>query len=222
LVNGNNSGATGVVTVATVATLGGTGTIGGGTIINGTLAPGNSIGTLTFNSNLTFGATGTGLFEISKVPFTNDAVRVLSSVSYNGTLTVIHVNPADLLQTGDNYRLFDATNYSGSFSDFNLPSLDEGLDWNTSKLAVNGRLWVVTTNPPVLANAHTSGGNFIFNGNGGTPGWDYYMLTSTNLTLPVGNWTRLTTNVFDGSGNFSFTNAINANASQTFYRLQVP
>jgi autotransporter-associated beta strand protein len=50
-VNGNNTAATGAVTVANLATLGGSGTIGGDTTIQsgGTLSPGNSPGTLTYD-----------------------------------------------------------------------------------------------------------------------------------------------------------------------------
>ncbi len=51
-VTGDNSAATGAVTVANTATLGGTGTIGGDTTIQsgGTLSPGNSPGTLTYSN----------------------------------------------------------------------------------------------------------------------------------------------------------------------------
>jgi autotransporter-associated beta strand protein len=56
LINGDNSGATGAVNVASGATLGGSGTVGGATTIQsgGHLAVGNSPGTQTFSSNLTF------------------------------------------------------------------------------------------------------------------------------------------------------------------------
>jgi len=57
VINGNQSGATGTVTVASGATLGGTGLIGGKTVsINGTLSPGTSdysVGTLTVSNSLT-------------------------------------------------------------------------------------------------------------------------------------------------------------------------
>jgi fibronectin-binding autotransporter adhesin len=53
LVNGDNSGATGDVTVFSGATLGGNGTVGGDTLINGLLSPGGSSpDTLTFAGTL--------------------------------------------------------------------------------------------------------------------------------------------------------------------------
>jgi fibronectin-binding autotransporter adhesin len=54
LINGDQSSATGAVTVAAGATLGGSGTVGGNTTITGIHSPGNSPGIQTFNGNLTY------------------------------------------------------------------------------------------------------------------------------------------------------------------------
>jgi len=48
------------------------------------------------------------------------------------------------------------------------------------------------------------------------------VLATTNLDLPVTNWTRVLTNQFDGSGNFNFTNTVSPTAPQSFYMLQLP
>jgi hypothetical protein len=50
----------------------------------------------------------------------------------------------------------------------------------------------------------------------------FYLLGTTNLAIPLTNWTRLLTNQFDNSGNFNFTNTMNTNSPQLFYILQVP
>lgn len=65
IINGDNSAATGAVIVATNATLGGSGTIGGNTGIanGGTLSPGNSPGTITFANNLSMSNGSTLIFE---------------------------------------------------------------------------------------------------------------------------------------------------------------
>ncbi|MGJ8652430.1 MAG: beta strand repeat-containing protein [Opitutaceae bacterium] len=71
LVNGDQSGATGAVTVTADATLGGTGTIGGAITIDdgGVLAPGASVGTLTATNGVTFSNNSTFAVEIdSSVP----------------------------------------------------------------------------------------------------------------------------------------------------------
>jgi len=222
LINGDQSGATGSFTVGPVGALGGSGIIGGNTTVNGMLSPGNSLGTLTFNSDLTLSGSGTAFFELSRTPLTNDVVRVLGTVAYGGTLSAINLNPDDF-QAGDKFRLFNAAGYSGAFTSLDLPDLNDGLAWSTNKLAVDGRLWVVKTTPPEIAKTILPGSNrFILKGGGGTPNWDYYVLGSTNLMFPLSQWVRVMTNQFDASGSFSVTNSMGANVSQQFYLLQSP
>jgi len=40
--------------------------------------------------------------------------------------------------------------------------------------------------------------------------------------LPLNQWTRIATNQFDLSGDFIFTNAVNAGLLQSYFRLQLP
>jgi len=54
IVNGNQSGATGILEVASGATLGGSGTIGGATTISGTHDPGGNFATQSFASGLSY------------------------------------------------------------------------------------------------------------------------------------------------------------------------
>jgi hypothetical protein len=49
----------------------------------------------------------------------------------------------------------------------------------------------------------------------------YTVLTSTNLALPLTNWTPLNTGIFGVNGNFSSTNAMGTNGQQ-FYILKLP
>jgi hypothetical protein len=59
-------------------------------------------------------------------------------------------------------------------------------------------------------------------GVGGVTNSTYYVLTSSNLLVPRGLWTRIATNHFDRTGHFIFTNAAQTNAAQQFYLLQLP
>ncbi|HEV2437775.1 MAG TPA: glycosyl hydrolase family 28 protein [Verrucomicrobiae bacterium] len=76
--------------------------------------------------------------------------------------------------------------------------------------------------PPVFGGISINSNGLVLSGTGGTTNGTYYVLVSTNLALPPNQWTPVTTNVFDAGGNFIFTNAINADSPQAFYRLQVP
>jgi fibronectin-binding autotransporter adhesin len=220
LVNGDHSAATGPLTVSSGAILGGTGYIGGHTTIEpgGQLSPGIGIGTITFASNLTLN--GKLLMETSHSPLTNDVIIKSGVLSYSGILEVTNISGS--LVAGDHFQLFSASGYSGTFSSAALPPLSAGLAWDTSKLNISGTLWVVTTNPPLLSPPTNSGGNFSFTGTGGTPGWDCYLLSSTNLTLPVASWERMVTNQFDAAGNCAITVPLDLSQQAQFYRLEVP
>jgi hypothetical protein len=63
----------------------------------------------------------------------------------------------------------------------------------------------------------------VVNGENGLSGLSYVVLMSTNLTLPASQWTPVATNVLNTSGNFTITatNAVDPNAPQRFYRLEL-
>jgi hypothetical protein len=80
---------------------------------------------------------------------------------------------------------------------------------------------MVTLPSPVIGNMSLAGTNLIISGTGGVTNGSYYLLSSTNLALPLSQWTRLSTNPFDASGGFSVTNSSGTNAG-IFYLLQLP
>ena len=74
---------------------------------------------------------------------------------------------------------------------------------------------------PAIATPSISANSVVLSGSGGAPGGGYHVLSSTDVTTPLTNWVSTGTGVFDGSGNFTFTNST-AGALQRFYILQVP
>jgi hypothetical protein len=76
--------------------------------------------------------------------------------------------------------------------------------------------------PPHIVQASIAGGNVVFSGTNGLPGGTYEVLSCTNLAMPLTNWTQVGAGHFDGNGNFSVSNAINANEPQRFYLLRQP
>jgi autotransporter-associated beta strand protein len=219
-VSGTTSGA---MTLASGKKISGFGSVKGNfTVGSGaTLAPGGSIGTLTFSNALTLAAGGTNLFELSKAPLTNDMVRVFGALTCGGTLMVTNIGVTPLAG-GDRFRLFNAASYSGTFSKVILPPLPTGLAWNTNALNTSGSLSVVITAQPVIGMISLAGNGLGFTGTGGVANANYYLLGATNLTTPLSDWTRLLTNQFDPGGNFNFTNAMNRDSSSRFYLLQLP
>ena len=79
-----------------------------------------------------------------------------------------------------------------------------------------------TLPPPQIVHASIAGGNVVFGGTNGLPGGTYKVLSSTNLAMPLTNWTQVGAGSFDGNGNFGVSNALNAGEPQQFYLLRQP
>ncbi|HEU5125585.1 MAG TPA: autotransporter-associated beta strand repeat-containing protein [Verrucomicrobiae bacterium] len=204
-------------------TISGNGSINGGFSLNSgaILRPGNnSIGRLTFNGSLTLGANSTQHFDIQKTGLTNDSVFVSGALVLNGTLTV--TNLAGALAAGDVFQLFSAGTFSGSFSTVNLPPLDAGLAWNTNQLSTAGKISVVRVEPIQFSSVAMQAGELMLNGSGGAPNGVYYLLMTTNLSLPIESWLRVETNFFDANGQFSRALPLNSEAAGAFFKIQIP
>ncbi|MCY3015213.1 MAG: autotransporter-associated beta strand repeat-containing protein [Planctomycetota bacterium] len=116
IINGNQAAATGAVTVANGATLGGSGTIGGAVIVNGILSPGNSPGLLTVGSlDLRAGSTtlmqiiGTGnLAGTAGTDYDRLVISTAGGLGYGGTLDLDFANTTTFAD-GTTFDLFGFT-----------------------------------------------------------------------------------------------------------------
>lgn len=178
------------------------------------------IGGLTFSNALTLNSGSTIEMDLSKTPATNDFLKVIGQLGYGGTLWL---NINDALQAGDSFKLFAAGSYAGAFDTIVPANPGPGLGWDTNTLASDGTLRVVSTLVPIPAFASLSmmGGNFVLSGSNGFPGSNYYLLSSTNLSLPFSNWDRVRTDTFDANGDFRFTND-SGGVEMRYYILQLP
>jgi autotransporter-associated beta strand protein len=149
-----NAGAqlgTGMLTVSMGATLGGvtestkvkTPLTNSAYTINGTLAPGVSLGisttgTMDFGGkNVTFGTASVYDMAINRCATTTSTggtfIKGIASLRMNGTVKVrlsSTYNPAE----GDSIKLWEATSFMGT-PKFDLPELPLGYSWNTSRAA---------------------------------------------------------------------------------------
>jgi autotransporter-associated beta strand protein len=212
----------GLMTLGSGNTISGDGLVKGNVTVAGgaTLAPGNhDLGGLAFSNALTLNAGAKAIFNVSHNFHTNNVVRVAGGLVWGGALVISNADAP--LQSGDTFTLFSAPAWTGGFSSLALPALTPGLYWNTNLFKTSATLSVATETPPTIGGVGTAGGNLVMTGSGGNPNGSYYVLTSTNLTAPLTNWTRLLTNQFDGAGDFNFTNPPPTN-SPGFYLLQLP
>jgi hypothetical protein len=77
--------------------------------------------------------------------------------------------------------------------------------------------------PPRITSFQLLGGSFAIAGtNGSAPGTYFYTLASTNLALPLTNWTVIATNQFGSGGGFNFTNIFDSNETRQFFILRLP
>jgi fibronectin-binding autotransporter adhesin len=215
---GDASGFSGVTTV-TSGGLGGITTFGGpiNVLPGGTLTPGtpSAIGTLIINNSLSLG--GNVLVKINKSLIqSNDFVSVSGTVmnTNNGTVLVNNLGPT--LVAGDKFTLFGQPVSGGS----TLAISGGGVVWSNS-LANDGSIIVLSASvpQPMIQNIALSGGNLVISGTNGADSGTFYLLATTNLTTPIANWVRVSTNNFNSNGNFNLTNLV-GNAPQSFYRLE--
>lgn len=137
------------VTVNAVgASLAGTGTIAGDTIITtgGNISPGTtsgSIGTLNFGNNLTIHSASSYTVDVTGTS-TCDKVNVTGTFACNGTITI---NPnSHTFAVGDHYDVADATTISGTPT-ISPASPGTGLAWDTSAFISSGVISVVVSDP---------------------------------------------------------------------------
>jgi autotransporter-associated beta strand protein len=215
----------GTLTLNSNQTLSGYGAVLG-SVNNGsgaTIAPGagNSIGALAITNSV--GLFGTTVMKLDAAAGTNDQLKGAQAITYGGTLRVTNINGT--LAANQTFKLFSAANYAGTFAATILPALNAGLDWNTNNLAVNGTLTVISTGPlgpntnAAILSVKLTGTDFVIHGtnNNGGQNFHYAVLSSTNLALPLTNWTSLVTNSFNADGTFDYTNPIVPGTPQQFF-----
>lgn len=206
--------------------------VGSGMILGGldagnsavTVAPtggrtGGTTGIINVSGSVTLG--GTTRMELDRTSSPNcDQLTSSASINYGGTLVVTNIGSR--LHAGDSFTLFSATSgYNAtSFSSIVLPNY---YVWNTSQLPGNGSVSVVAVlPPPVIASVNYSqveSGILTFNATNGAANGSYTLLTSTNVALPLSQWTTAAAGNFNGSGNLTGLNVTNTVGPQRFYTL---
>jgi hypothetical protein len=133
--------------------------------------------------------------------------------AFNATL-----NNGYVPTNGTTFNVITYGSFTGSFSSLGLPAADS---WQSNYGSTNFTL-LVGSPKPQFGTFNLSGTNLIFNGLGGPPGSNYVVLVSTNLTIPLANWSALITNTFDGNGQFHYTNPVSPSKPRQFFIFKLP
>ncbi len=180
---------------------------------------------ITISSSILTNSTSLSLPGSVTANFAVGTNKAMVSVSGNLSLyNTLNITNSDGFGPGT-YTLFT---YTGTFS--GTPVLGAQPTGYSYSLSTNTahqiNLLVIGTNntPPSFGGISYIGSSpaVVLSGTGGTPYHPYSVLTSTNVALPVDQWSINTTNYFDASGNFVFTNTPAQGSVQTFYLLRVP
>lgn len=219
----------GAVVIATNGTLGGTGTIAapatvqiGGTLTAGSEAVAGTpqIGTLHFNNTVTLAAGSTNFVKVNKTGGTSDVFTGITTMNYGGTLIATNIS-ATASVLGDSYNVYSAGAHTGTFANI-LGSPGPGLAWSFNP--ATGVLSVIQgqsgfTVRPYIGSITLSGTNIVLSGTNAQSGAIYYTLTTTNLSLPLSQWTPVATNTSSTANNYTMTitNAVNLKDNQQYY-----
>lgn len=215
------------ITLVTNGTLGGTGSINGPLVVGpaGNLAPGDAVtfagNTFTVSGNVTLKGTATFRVSVDGGNSTSDQISQVANANYGGTLVISNVtSDATVMTNGQSFQLFNAASGTGNFANI-VGSPGTGMSYvfnpSTGVLSVTN---VVIKSIPHFTHVSVSGTTLSLSAVNGTPNGEVVLLGTTNVALPIVQWTPLLTNSFDASGNLNLTtNIVNPAVLHEFYLL---
>jgi parallel beta-helix repeat protein len=217
-------------------------------IVNGTIDPGigSAVGAITNSGNVTLGGAGSYVVTVQNavglpangwslvqaagkldVESTANSRFTIRPQSYDpngsGSVTNFDANANYdwvIAGAGGGVTNFDAAKFTVETSLF-----QNDLGGGYFYARTNGNSLVLSfanqQSLPVFGSISAGASGVVISGTSGIFGGAYYVLSSTNLMLPLNQWQRVQTNAFAGNGSFVFTNAIDASAGASFYRLEL-
>ncbi|HEY9510753.1 MAG TPA: autotransporter-associated beta strand repeat-containing protein, partial [Verrucomicrobiae bacterium] len=177
----------GVWTLGANQTLSGAGSVNGSVLANGTIAPGNGVGTLTLNGDLAIA--GNLLIDLDKsLTPANDVVSVNGNLSNSGSGVMTISNLAGVpLTVGDKFTVFNQPVANGAA----LQVVGANATWSND-LATDGSVTVLTvsdvsTTPVTITNVFV-GGNLNLSWPADHTGWGLEVQTNSLAVGLSNNW----------------------------------
>jgi hypothetical protein len=183
----------------------------------------NSTSTATINGNL---ATSSGTLSLTYGSGT-PSLSIASGTMTLSNNTLLKINNTGTALEGGIHTIIAA---GGGSVGGTLPSSftvsGGGIAGGTTaslQITNNVLALVVTPPTPYITGITLNGTTLMMTATNGADNGPFVLLGSTNLLLPLNQWTPILTNVFDGNGNLNLTtNIINSNYPLEFYLLQLP
>jgi hypothetical protein len=203
--------------------------------VKGNIAAGGGISTVNVNGGtlVVSNSAGTTAAPLTALNLIGAAVHL----KVDGNVTTTNVNASAVSATATTITIDSVANvtgtntihligYSGTdpYGSLSLAPLPFGYAGSLldNSGSIDLKVWVFVALPPTIRKIVITGGQMIIGGtnNSGVAG-SYSVWSSTNIVLPLTNWTLLNGGNFDANGNFSSTNAMGTNSAR-FYILRVP
>ena len=224
----------GALTTGSAGTL----NINGGLVLANSIIAGGGNATVTMNQGTliltnTAGSPGARLTTFGAI---NSTLRL----RLDGSAITTNIATANLIAGGANMIAVDSVFNVGSLTTFPIisytgstpadgtfvngelpPGLAANLVNNTSQKRIDLVIVPSASVTPRINEISLLGTNLMIGGTNGFPDGYYYVLASTNLAMPLNQWLPVSTNPFDMSGGFSFTNRVDPAVLQMFYLLQL-
>ena len=156
------------------------------------------------------------LVAFSRLTKGTPGIRVAGTLECGGVLTVIN-DPAQAVRAGSTFRLFDATDFAGSFASLNLPA---GVQWDTSKLLVDGTITAVRVEmvAPLILPVAVADGTVVIRF-ASTAGLHYVVEVTDSLFPPV-RWTAYVALIGTG-GIMPITLPVPPATADRFFRVRM-
>jgi hypothetical protein len=219
----------------------GTLSVNGGSLIANNIFSGGGVASLSANGGLLVitNTVGTAMNGLSTLNLTEAQLRLQLNAAFSITnIVTTNLNASGITSfnvdslanaTGTNrFPLIKYSALTGSIANFTVGDLPPGLVGSLSNNAANQTIDLILSplivRPPAITAVTYSPINttLSLSGTNGSPGLPYSVLASSDITLPLTNWSLAGSDVFDANGNFTFTIDINPNQSRRFYVLQSP
>lgn len=178
-----------------------------------------NIQSTTISSNLTLSASSTVSMDVDMDTGTasNDVIAVLGTNSYAGTLLLTNMG-VTALTVGESFHVFNNAHFTGNFATVNGTG---GVTWTFNPATgIATVASVPVSSPPGLTSIGVSGANVVITGTNAQAGTTYYLLSTTNLMLPLSQWTPVATSVLNtASFTFTGTNVVSPAKPHQFFIL---
>ncbi|HTV62463.1 MAG TPA: PKD domain-containing protein [Verrucomicrobiae bacterium] len=190
---------------------------------------GSSSGNCDYLGYFTLNPNGTMTFTRASTNAPPSAGSVTASVTNGfGPLTVVFTNSASGTITNwvwnfgngniiTNTTGASVTNTYAAAGSYSVTLTVYGPGGSSTVTVAN---YIVASPTPKIGGLALAAGKLVFSGTNCPVGAQYRILTSTNVAMPLADWTPVVTNTFGSSGTFSYTNSISS--TNSFFLLVSP